>query len=392
MAPLFFLGAAVVAVVFLAVTPFARSQTVQGVLMPVSGAIEISSIRPGVVSQVHVTEGQVVAQGTPILTLAVDNAVEGGRPYGDLLVEAAGARESALEDQVLAQRTVIRRRLGDLDVRRAALQSEIAALGESRVLAESQVAMTTKVAESGRPLREKGFVSVIQLNQWEQAVIQAKSQLITLDQRLSQARAQQRRLDIEQLQMEAEGALEEGRVAGSRADLMEKRATILGQRDLVLVADRAGKIATLQARRGATVTSGTVLATLLPVAEGLQVELWVPSRAMAFVRSGQPVRLMYDSFPFQKFGTAFGSVSRVSAVPVAPDELPVALESKEALYPVYVSLDQQSMLHQGKQWPLMPGMRLNADIILENRSLLAWIFEPLLAARARTPVPRKSGL
>jgi membrane fusion protein len=31
----------------------------------------------------------------------------------------------------------------------------------------------------------------------------------------------------------------------------------------------------------------------------------------------------------------------------------------------------------GKSQPLMPGMALSADILMERRTLLEWVFEPL---------------
>jgi membrane fusion protein len=48
-----------------------------------------------------------------------------------------------------------------------------------------------------------------------------------------------------------------------------------------------------------------------------------------------------------------------------------------------VELDQQAVTAYGKAWALAPGMRLSADIILEKRSLLDWLLDPLFAARQR---------
>ena len=37
----------------------------------------------------------------------------------------------------------------------------------------------------------------------------------------------------------------------------------------------------------------------------------------------------------------------------------------------------------GKEIPLRPGMLVNADILLERRTLLEWLFEPVLQLRGR---------
>ena len=54
--------------------------------------------------------------------------------------------------------------------------------------------------------------------------------------------------------------------------------------------------------------------TLTPRGGALRAELYVPSRAIGFVKSGQRVRLLYDAFPYQKFGPAWGEVRRPLAL------------------------------------------------------------------------------
>ena len=56
---------------------------------------------------------------------------------------------------------------------------------------------------------------------------------------------------------------------------------------------------------------------------------------------------------------------------------------REALYRVRVALLSSSQTAYGRDWPLSPGMRLTADLVLEDRSFLAWLLDPLLAAQKR---------
>src|SRR3546814_10277229 len=53
----------------------------------------------------------------------------------------------------------------------------------------------------------------------------------------------------------------------------------------------------------------------------LDVELFAPSRAIGFARVGERVRLMYDAFPYQQFGTFGGTVTRISRTALGPDEI-----------------------------------------------------------------------
>jgi len=123
--------------------------------------------------------------------------------------------------------------------------------------------------------------------------------------------------------------------------------------------------------------------TLTPEGGGLRAELYVPSRAIRFVKPGQRVRLLYDAFPYQKFGPAWGEVREVSATVLAPAEVTAAVPVQEPVYRVTAKLDAQFMRAFGAETPLAAGMALTADVILEERSFAEWLLEPLLALRAR---------
>ncbi|MFT3848524.1 MAG: HlyD family efflux transporter periplasmic adaptor subunit [Propionivibrio sp.] len=60
---------------------------------------------------------------------------------------------------------------------------------------------------------------------------------------------------------------------------------------------------------GTVVQPGTVLLTLVPKEETLRAEVWISDEDIGFVREGQPVKVKFAAFPFQKYGT----VEHVSA-------------------------------------------------------------------------------
>ncbi len=60
-----------------------------------------------------------------------------------------------------------------------------------------------------------------------------------------------------------------------------------------------------------------------------------------------------------------------------------AVRVAEPVYKVLVTLDARAMRAYGKVIPLQSGMALTADILLESRSFLDLLMDPLLAARGR---------
>ncbi|MQE66388.1 HlyD family efflux transporter periplasmic adaptor subunit, partial [Vibrio parahaemolyticus] len=64
---------------------------------------------------------------------------------------------------------------------------------------------------------------------------------------------------------------------------------------------------------GTVVQPGTVLASLVPKDERLKAEVWVSNEDIGFVRPGQPVKLKFAAYTFQKYGMGQGTVDYVSA-------------------------------------------------------------------------------
>jgi membrane fusion protein len=60
-----------------------------------------------------------------------------------------------------------------------------------------------------------------------------------------------------------------------------------------------------------------------------------------------------------------------------------ATPAAEPLYRITVSLDRQAVQAYGQAQPLVPGMRLDADVLLDRRRLIEWLFEPLLSVTGR---------
>jgi len=121
-----------------------------------------------------------------------------------------------------------------------------------------------------------------------------------------------------------------------------------------------------------------VLASLLPAQARLQAQLLAPSSAIGFVREQQPVLLRYAAFPYQKFGHQRGEVVQVSRAP-----LPSATPGAAPMYRITVALERQSIAAYGLEQPLVPGMQIEADVLLERRRLIEWIFETVLGIAGR---------
>jgi len=99
------------------------------------------------------------------------------------------------------------------------------------------------------------------------------------------------------------------------------------------------------------------------------------------VLPGQEVRILYEAFPYQQFGTYRGRVKNISQTILTKSDASGPIELKEPAYRITAALDRPDIDAYGKRIPLQADMLLRADIILEKRSFMSWFLDPLLSLR-----------
>jgi membrane fusion protein len=119
----------------------------------------------------------------------------------------------------------------------------------------------------------------------------------------------------------------------------------------------------------------------------------VPSRDIGFVAVGCAVALRYHAYPYEKFGQQSGHVSEVaqSALSAAEASRVLGRDVSSPLFRVIVELDQQTLPAFGAALPLRASMTLDADILLERRRLIEWLFAPAPSQRAANRSAQASG-
>jgi membrane fusion protein len=153
------------------------------------------------------------------------------------------------------------------------------------------------------------------------------------------------------------------------------------QRGLDVRSNRAGKITNLLVKPGMMTQSTRPLMTILPEGAILEAVLFVPTRAYGFVRSGQETRIRYQAFPYQRFGIYSGEIVEVSQSVVLPNETSLPVVFQEPVYKVVVKLEHQGAAAYGATVPLQSGMLLEADIMVDKRTLFEWLFEPIYSIK-----------
>lgn len=382
-------GASIAIIVILAALfilgEYTRKARVVGVLAPVNGIVKIVASQAGVVKEINVKEGAKVERDAPIVTIADARTGAAREDVGRAVAARLDERHRALVSQRQSVLDAMRTEQASIARRRTALERELALL-EGEVATQGQRTLLARNAlERSMGLELTGFVSPAAVDRERDASLEQVSRMDAL-----------RRARIG-LSRDADAAELEARSAYARAEAqvaaIDLQLAALGQERIerqlqygaTLTAPTSGMVANVLVEPGQAITAGTTVATMMAADARLEVHLFAPSRSIGFVRAGQDVLLRFLAYPHQKFGLHPARIVAVARNPMPAPDLGFASPdgNREPLYRIKAELPEQTISAYGKREPLQAGMQVEADIHLDRRRLIEWIFEPVLSLAGR---------
>ncbi len=374
----------VAASLWLTTGSYARTETARGVLVTTSGSAKVFALRPGVVSALMVMEGDLVRAGQKVAIVINEQPNAAG---GNFSAEGKGA--------LVAQEAIAGQQMGLSGMRASNEQRRLAAtldgLAGQRTSVAQQAALQAQIVASTRQTFEQlstivksGYISKIEYERRRQAYIGARQELARLQQQLASLDADQARARAEMGRARLTAAAEINDVRSSVQGIRQQKARLEADGRYSVEAPVTGRVTAVQTAVGRMVGNNVPLLSIVPDGGGLRAEIYAPSRAIGFVQPKQEVRLLYDAFPYQRFGSFTGRVQSVSRTVLTPQEVDAPLKIEEPVYRVTTSLDDQSLRAFGEAVPLQPGMTFTANLVLDRRSFWDWLMLPFNAVSRRS--------
>lgn len=316
-------------VVWAAFAPLAEGVPAPGQVTIATKRKAVQHLHGGIVREVAVHEGQMVAQGDLLFKL---DALTVQAQH-----QAASSELSGLQENQLAQQAALRGFEQSLSNRQAQLQ-----------LIEQEL---TGV----RDLVREGYAPTVKLLQLESSKM---DQLTAInDLRTNVMRSKQSLLEIEHQKV----AIQKKILAVAQdVALLEIRAPV------------AGQVVGLQVQSvGAVVQPAQKLLDLVPQTEGLTIEARFPPLQIDRIQPGQEVDIRFSSFPHAPQLVVSGRIISVSQdVLTDPD-------GKQAYYLGRVEVTEQGLQQLGAR-VMQPGMPAEVIVLTGSRTLLQYILHPLL--------------
>lgn len=359
---------------------YARKERVFGYLTPDSGLIRVVPRQSGVIETISVDIGSTVTKGDVLFEFKLGTDSEAGLNTVDELLGQLETEYKELESRLALVPEEYKLSKNRLNRQIGSAKREAERLTSQINLQQQTVDNQSVILGRFQNLLEQDAISSLEVSSQENRYLQASLTLENLlnAQKNITAGAEDIRAQLRMMPIAEEKAISSLR---SQLNSVSQRITqAKSQGSYVILAPVNGRIASMTARPGQVANGQKALATILPEDGKMEAELLVPTRAAGFIEQGQPVRLLYDAFPYQKFGFYDGEIINVSRTIVQPQDLSVNTALSEPVFIVRVDLDSQNIVFRDDKYPLQSGMTLSADIILEDRKIWEWVFEPIIGA------------
>jgi membrane fusion protein len=363
---------------FLAGNSYARKVSVEGRLVPEHGVIEVQSPLAGQVQAVFVEQGDIVEAGMVLFELALDHTLGSNEALTDALLDGLAKQEINLQRQLILQDETLENLLAGKAQEEVQLQGTLALQRRMLEAAREMADVRQQAVTRARVLLERQLLSSADLEALQMQALQQQQAGEELELQLLQTQGRLQVLASESTNALLQGFQQSERLAAELAELRQRRLRLEAEQGTLVRAPLAGSVGSINVQPGMTVQNQQSVLSLLPAGSRLQAELLVPSAAIGFLEDNQQVKLRFDSFPYQKFGVQVAQVRQVNR---SIDQARVGEPTARSVYRSLAELDKQSISAYGREVPLRPGMSFMADVVLEERSLLEWLLEPLYSLR-----------
>lgn len=322
----------------------------------------VQSADGGVVTRLHVKEGDEVQAGQLLVTLEKERA-EAGVSDSSAKVAALRITVARLQAEVygrplrfeadlLPYGEFVRNQTDLYNRRRAAIEDDLQSLQSMLVLAEKELSIN-------RQLEATGDVSRAEILRLERSVADLRAQ-----------QANKRNKYFQDAQAEMTKAQEE---LNAQNELLRDRTQVLEQTELS--APMKGIVNNIKVNTvGGVVRPGDTIMELLPTGDNLLAEAKISTADIAFIAVGQQASVKLDAFDSSIFGAMQGVVEYIS-----PDVLTEETRNGPMLYyRVRIRITGTEFKgEKANQIQIRPGMTAQVDIKAMERTVLSYLTKPL---------------
>ncbi|HFW3090771.1 TPA: HlyD family secretion protein, partial [Salmonella enterica subsp. enterica serovar Reading] len=358
-------------VLFLFFGHYTESEKAQGNVLPDKGLINVNSNETGFINEIFVSNGEYIKRGMPLFSVSKEKNTE---KYGGI--------HHHINNQLNKQRELLTKEIEDkkrylIEQKRIKLDY-IAALKKDQEEIKEQISITRQQSLKIKStlsdmfsLRDKGYVSGLEIQNQENLVLENEKQLKSLQRQLidNSMRLNEQKDAINRITHEY--STEENKINNEIYET--EKSIVLNKNDElnIYLAKEDGFVSSLLFEKGQSVRPGDTIMSLIPDGSKFIIQLYISGNAIGFIKPGNDVTLRFRAYPYQKFGVQHGKVEEISMNIISAKQLTdiTGNPSSSPYYRITVAPDNQFIYAYGHKNPLIAGMMVDADIMIDKRNI-----------------------
>lgn len=379
--------------------------TAQGKIVPNDRTKVIQSLETARINRIFVSDGQSIKAGEVLIELdTTSSGADRERLQGDLQaaelqiaqnqalltflsgkklpklspIDSISAEDlAAAQSQLTGQAEEYSAKRQRIEAELARREAELGSLQQGIRKLEQILPITRQRVQDLKALVDQNFIARHGYLEREQVRIEQEADLATQKSQLKEAQAalQEARSQIQELtastrratldqlaqaQQQAAGLRQEYLKADSRNKLMQLTSPVDGTVQQLAIHTVGG-----------VVTPAQALMVIVPRDNPLEVEAMIENKDIGFVKPGQTAEIKIETFQYTKYGTLDATLSSISHDAIND-------EKRGLIYSSRVKMHQSSLMIDGTEVRLSPGMAVSVEIKTGKRRVIEYFLAPLL--------------
>ena len=336
-----------------------------GKVIPTSREQIIQSLEGGIVTELNVSEGDIVKSGQVLARLdptkTESNFDESAAKYRASLASVVrlqaevNSKPLSFPDELQRFPALMRAETDLYTTRRKGLEESLAGVRSSLALVRSELDITENLAKVGAASNVE--------------VLRLKRQKAELELKLTQARSDYMVHAGEEL-------------AKANAEVETLSSIMRGRSDSVTRLTLRSPVRGIVKGIEVTTIGGVIppngrLMQIVPLDEQLLIEARVSPRDIAFIHPDQVAKVKITTYDYAIYGGMDGKV-----VTISPDTIQDEAKPEVFYYRVFIRTDADVLKNKaGKTFSIVPGMIASVDIKTGRKTVLDYLIKPMNRAR-----------
>ncbi|WP_380178452.1 HlyD family type I secretion periplasmic adaptor subunit [Kalamiella sp. sgz302252] len=263
--------------------------------------------------------------------------------------------------------------------RKTVLQAQLTNYEAQKKLATEQLPLFREQYQALQKLHERQLTSRDSLLEIRKKFLEASHTVETANAGIEEVRGNIANVDAEmragdaskisELLQQISERTEENRILASQLRQLASQI-----KHYTLRAPVAGTVESLLFRdTGGAVEPPQEMLKIVPDNGPLMAEVMVRNQDVGFLQPGQAVTVKISTFDFTRYGWVEGELQHVAADAIEDRDLGL-------VYRAVIALNKRTLLVEGQEKALEPGMQVTAEIKTGRRTILSYLLSPMLEA------------